>query len=172
MLQSAKDWAYVINLGANLTTSKQTEGFPMYRPFTIRHDVGCWTSTCVSPCFGVCHPKLHDSPWLWRGVCNGAWLFPFWVTCLSFHLFATPPPPSFFPSPHFPRIIHSCTMLIIALWPLCKGPPNVQAPFNNLHSTLILRNVENPTGRITNEKQMCGVVPTVTRLLSQSEQCV
>lgn len=77
----------------------------MYRQFGVLHNpvmLRCLTSwrrlqdvdvcLAVNVCFGVCHPKLHDSPWLWREVCNRAWLFPFWVTCLSFHLLATPPP--------------------------------------------------------------------------------
>lgn len=100
-LEFVQDLAYVVNLGAHLTTSKQLWKVPnvqiqspvMYQCLTSwRRLQDVEVCPAVNVCFGVCHPKLHGSPWLWRGVCNRAWLFPFWVTCLSLHLLASPPP--------------------------------------------------------------------------------
>lgn len=90
-------------------------------------------------CVLVCHPKLHDLPWLWRRVCNKAWLFPFWVTCLSFHLSALLPP-----STHlllfawFPR--HSLHLFTIHIWFWC------------------CETSKKPIVRANNEKQIYSVV--------------
>lgn len=111
---------------------------------------------CVNVCFGVCHPKLQDSPRFWRGVCNGAWLFPVWVTCLSLHLLESPPP-STHPSPSppisaFHRKRNKGLLMNKHLW--------------KFNLTLMLRNFKKPVDIVKNEKQMF----TVSHMLMQAKK--
>lgn len=140
LLQSVK--AYVIKLAAHLKASKQTGPFPMCRRclwilllrLTSRRRL---QDVAVNVCFGVCHPNGHDSPWLWRGVCNKVWLFPLWVTCLSFHLVATPPP-----STHLVCFPRKCSFFrtggLYATISQHKTSPKTKTTCNNLHLMQLL----------------------------------
>lgn len=82
--------AYVIICGAYLTVSKQPNQLKIVRRYQNPVPVTSWRQLqdldvchAVSVCVGV----SSWAAWLaLKLTCNKAWLFPFWVTCLSVHL--------------------------------------------------------------------------------------